>query len=361
LKNIKKSCIVIGPFPSPVTGLSIVNQFIAQKMNDYKINVIKYDTSPGSINRNRSYYFKKFKVVFGATLFLIKYKESKNTKLYLSVSGRHGKLSELIYVVIARIKKIPIILHHHSFLYIYKIQISAKLLFWSSGNKTHHISLSDKMGTLLKNKYSLKNKFITISNIVFYDLPQKPYKGSKMRIETLGFLSNISFEKGIDTFINLIESLHKLGIKISAKIVGPFEDGISKKYLIGKLKTNKRIKYSGPLYGKDKKQFYKEVDLFVLPTKNEAEPLVIYESLMNSIPVLSTEVGCIPEQIGNKINVGLIIKHKEKFIEESMDWILQREKSLLLYKESQLAALNRFIFLKHNSKNQLKKFISLFD
>jgi len=281
--------------------------------------------------------------------------------LYLSVSGKYGKLSESIYIVIARIKKMQIILHHHSFLYINKTQLSAKLLFWLSGKEVYHIVLSDKMGVLLKNKYSLNNKLITISNIAFYKLPSKTHDRSNIKIETLGFLSNISFEKGIDIFINLIESLHKLGINISAIIVGKIENELSKKYLTSKLKINRSIVYSGALYGKDKKQFYKEVDLFVLPTHNEAEPLVIYESLMNSIPVISTEVGCIPEQIGDKRNVGLSINHKDNFIQESIDWILQRTNSPILYEESRLAALNRFVYLKNNSMNQFKKLISLFN
>lgn len=340
--------------------MSKVNQFIEEKIIDHGIEVIKYDTSPGSINRSLKYYFKKILVIIKASLFLLKYNKASRTKLYLSVSGRYGKLSELIYVIIARLKNIQMILHHHSFLYIDKTQLIAKLLFWLSGKKSYHIVLSDNMGILLKNKYSLQNNMITISNIAFYEIPEKSFNRSNYKIKTLGFLSNISFEKGIDTFVNLIDRLQEFGVIISADIVGPFENKLSKKYMDSVTKSNNNIKYIGPLYGDKKKDFYNKVDLFILPSLNEAEPLVIYESLMNSIPVISTSVGCVPEQIGNNSKVGISI-NKEDFIEKSTEWILERINFPLRYKESRIAALNQFIYLKANSNNQLDKFISLFN
>ena len=252
------------------------------------------------------------------------------------------------------------ILHHHSFLYINKTQLIAKLLFWLSGKNSYHIVLSDNMGILLKNKYSLKNNMITISNIAFYKIPENSHNRSNFKIETLGFLSNISFEKGIDTFVNLIDRLQELGAIISGNIVGPFENKSSKEYIDSVIKSNKNIKYIGPLYGDKKNNFYNKVDLFILPSLNEAEPLVIYESLMNSIPVISTNVGCVPEQIGDNSKVGISIKN-EDFIQKSTEWILERLNFPLMYKESRIAALNQFIYLKSDSKNQLDKFISLFN
>jgi glycosyltransferase involved in cell wall biosynthesis len=55
------------------------------------------------------------------------------------------------------------------------------------------------------------------------------------------------------------------------------------------------IKYYGPVLGDAKKEFFAELNTFVFPTRyrNEAEPLVILEALMNGCPVVANNRGCI--------------------------------------------------------------------
>jgi glycosyltransferase involved in cell wall biosynthesis len=54
----------------------------------------------------------------------------------------------------------------------------------------------------------------------------------------------------------------------------------------------------GPVYGDAKFSFLSSIDLLLFPSKypNEAQPVVIWESLSVGTPVVSTDVGAIAEQ-----------------------------------------------------------------
>ena len=81
---------------------------MSNKISSYGLNVTKLDTSPGTIERNLGYIFRKVKSIIRISIFLIRYKSNNKTKLYCSVSGKKGKIFEIIFVTISRIKKMKI-------------------------------------------------------------------------------------------------------------------------------------------------------------------------------------------------------------------------------------------------------------
>lgn len=68
------------------------------------------------------------------------------------------------------------------------------------------------------------------------------------------------------------------------------------------------INYYGRKYGDDKMVFWQDADLFVFPThySNECFPLVNLEAMSYKLPVVSTNVGGIPDEVENGRN-GLIV------------------------------------------------------
>ena len=351
------SIIMVGPFPPPVTGLSTINEKLFNKVEKHGINVIKLNTSPGTIDKNLNYILQRIKSILRVSLYLIRYKVVNNTKLFCSVSGNFGKIFEIIFVTISRIKKMKIYLHYHSFLYINNYQILASLLIKISGKNCTHITLSKNMSNQLKKRYGSINNISHISNICFINRTNTVKKHPSKTLKTIGFLSNISFEKGIDVFFELIAELQDKGYDIIVSIAGLFHDNNVKRVVLSQIASNKSINYLGPIYGKRKIEFFNKIDLLVLPSRNEAEPLVLYESMMNGVPVIASGVGCIPEQIGTSTDAGLIVKLEENFVELSLHWLQSRMGSADLYANSSKAALDRYIYLKRASKNDLENFL----
>jgi glycosyltransferase involved in cell wall biosynthesis len=55
------------------------------------------------------------------------------------------------------------------------------------------------------------------------------------------------------------------------------------------------------VYGADKERFYRQLDVFLFPTNyaNEAEPLVIYEAMLQGVHVIACDRGAIAEMLSN--------------------------------------------------------------
>lgn len=93
--------------------------------------------------------------------------------------------------------------------------------------------------------------------------------------------------------------------------------------LAGRLGIIKNIKWHGRIpYGPDLFAFYRQADVFILPTYYEGFPHVIWEAAANCCPVITTSVGGIPG----------LIKHEEHALlipPKNVDSIISSVKRLL--------------------------------
>jgi glycosyltransferase involved in cell wall biosynthesis len=66
-----------------------------------------------------------------------------------------------------------------------------------------------------------------------------------------------------------------------------------------------KAEYIGPVFGEAKEVFYRQLDVFLFPTKyaNEAEPLVVYEALRQGVYVIACDRGAISEMLRNGAGV----------------------------------------------------------
>ena len=67
---------------------------------------------------------------------------------------------------------------------------------------------------------------------------------------------------------------------------------------------NPNIHYHGPIYGPKKVTFFKDADVFVLPSfyKTEEAPLSIIEALASGCYVITSTVGSIPSMLNGTIS-----------------------------------------------------------
>jgi len=142
---------------------------------------------------------------------------------------------------------------------------------------------------------------------------------------TLGFLSNITIDKGIIDFIEVVRFLKDNDIaNINAIVGGNFISDKLKKYCI-QISKGLPIKFIGGVYGKKKSLFFKEIDLLIFPSiyKNEADPLVIQEALENKKIVFAYDIGCISEVLPKKY----VFKSK-KFLQVAIYNFISNKQSL---------------------------------
>jgi glycosyltransferase involved in cell wall biosynthesis len=112
--------------------------------------------------------------------------------------------------------------------------------------------------------------------------------------------------KGIYILLDALPSLINMGFNIKLNVVGPGPEHYALIRYAEDLGVGECIEFHGLLTDKHILQdMYKESDLFILPSfYPEGFPRVIYEAMLNSLPIITTPVGSIPS----------LLKHDENCI-----------------------------------------------
>ena len=288
----------VGPLPPPVHGFSNVCAHVLDLLTARStVKVFDRAAAPdvNVVLRRITQLLQPFRYIAWCL-------KGRDCSLYLALSGGHGQIFDWPYVMIAKMLGSRIFIHHHSFAYLNSPNVVNRIFFALVRNETH-IVLSEGMGLALSNTYKLDSNLVrVVFNAAFY-APLNP----SARVEAnacvpirLGFLSNITFEKGFVEFFEVLSELKKRGVAYQAMIAGPVSPDASARFS-QLLSSSPDTVYLGPIYGDTKDRFYDQLDVFLFPTQyaNEAEPLVIHEALRSGVQVIACDRGAIAEMLKN--------------------------------------------------------------
>ncbi len=144
------------------------------------------------------------------------------------------------------------------------------------------------------------------------------------------YCGRIAQEKGLEDIIESVDLLRKENISVNLNIVGWDESG--EKYskvllqLIEEKGLKNYIKFIGYLpAGEALFRQYRASDIFVLASKSSFEgfPRVLWEAMANSLPIVSTNVGSIPEHVGHFID--LVPPNQPELLAEAIKKVLLNE------------------------------------
>ncbi len=317
--------LFLGVLPPPIHGASTVNKKIINYFSENLVNIYEHNT----------YANNKFLRVLKVLEIIKQVIKIKNINyVYISLSGGMGLIYDIFFLILLR--KNSSILHHHSWAYISKKSLLMKLLVKITQSQAKHIFLCQKMKDDFVSKYGYVDGYI-ISNISIIPAQSQIIKKS---LKSIGYISNLTKEKGVLDFIKLAKLLKNTSI--SFILAGPCKDQKLIK-LIKETEKNSNLRWLGSLYKESKSNFWKEIDLCVFPTKykNEAEPLIVWEAFSFGVPVISNNKGCIGNQL--TITPNLIIKNESNFVEEVISIINDFTKKSSLFQKQSLMVSNYFM------------------
>lgn len=333
--------LFVGTFPGPVHGMSTVNQEIYQKLELDGFSVKKLNTSPKLLEPNIISRIGRIRFFLRVWYWILK-ANSESEVLYIALSGGLGQLFDIITLVFARIMKIRIILHHHSFAYLKYKKLITSILVMVAGSRATHIALCDDMKMKLISLYGTAKVlvFSNVTNLEFHKMEPifRP-------LRTIGYLSNITSEKGGGIALDMAYALNRSDFPVNVLLAGPCtEPELSIK--LEEACSESVIEWMGPVYGEDKVSFFSRIDLLVFPTLlNEAQPLVVWEAMAFGIPVIAYDRGCIMDQVGTS---GLVMGEGEDFLANSIScieiWLSDEELFIDLRKRTHLKFLNNVKF-----------------
>ena len=176
----------------------------------------------------------------------------------------------------------------------------------------------------IKNRFLEGIKFDKEKVSVLYNGVNRLIKSFPKKKKEVLFVGRLVPEKGVDLYVNVIESIKKhfpdwifyivgsshLG---NHKMESSFSQNISKKFTA----IGKQAKFTGFLNYEDVQKKMQDASIIVIPSLWE-EPfgLVVAEGMSNGLAIITSKVGGIPEIIGKN---GIVIKNiNEKKIEKAL-------------------------------------------
>lgn len=304
-----------------------------------KFPVMLCDTSPGNSAGRIQYHLNRLLAYVRCSLVILRYDRETpgTTAVYLCLSGGFGLLYDFIVVALARLKRLDLIFHHHSFNYITRPSSIMRAIIRIAGENQLHVALCSGMATKLADLYNPLLRTEVISNLAFIDALVLDKNESRRGLDAIGYLSNISFGKGIDRFLDLMAELRAKGSRLAGRIAGPFDDEEIKKYVETRIREIGGVEYVGPVYGDNKSHFFASIDLLVFPTRylHEAQPLVVYEAQAAGVAVSASDRGCIAQMIPAGLLLDSSASNLSGIVGQILSWETAPERFLPVAREVQ--------------------------
>jgi len=199
-----------------------------------------------------------------------------------------------------------------------------------------------------------KGKLVRITNGVD---TERFAKASPMELEGLPsilFVGHLEHHKGIDILLKAFKSLQRENKKSFLHLVGSGRANQRYFQLARRLKLSKRIRFWGQVSSDVMPHIYKGSDIFVLPSRYDASPVVLFEALAAGIPIVTTNI-CGEEIIKDGRN-GFLIPSRANQLYEAIR-ILADDQNL----RNAMARNNRRDSLNYDWSKVAKQYVELYD
>lgn len=351
--------IFVGTLPPPITGMTVVTSAVVNEIKKkYKIECV--NISHQRYHKGIQWKICKALLMIQSTVRLISLLCMKRRNLYLIANSDWGLLYNIILISIAKTFFCKVYLHHHVYSYLTKKDIRMSLICLLMGKYDTHVMLSTEMAGQFKRTYTtqsnifvLPNAFVLQDSWNYRPRPCKDYV-------TIGHISNLSIKKGLDIVIATFIALREKNLAVRLVLAGPVSSKREEDIIAEAQKRFPHdLDYRGGVYGEKKVQFFDDIDLMLFPTKyvNEAQPLVIIESLLKGIPVIAFDRGCINGLIGETGGVVIAPQSDYVHIASSIieDWVRNKDE----FERVKNRAIERGKELSVRARESLELFVHL--
>ncbi|MDD3013296.1 MAG: glycosyltransferase [Candidatus Gastranaerophilales bacterium] len=191
-----------------------------------------------------------------------------------------------------------------------------KALIRHTLNKTDLIIVVSKQWKKDIEAKQINSRIEILYNPVLVPKIQKEKEESEL-INVL-FMGKICHRKGAYDIVEAAKLIKDPRIKITL-----YGDGETQKFkdLVENFNLEQNIRIEDWISDSKINEVYQNADIYILPSYNEGLPLSVLEAVSNGIPVITTNIGGIPEAVKNEVNGFLI---------EPGDYNLLAEKIILL-------------------------------
>lgn len=302
--------------PPPIHGQSTINKQVADILKDAGFPCIIINSGLSkTMGVKGKVTLEKFVLLFKLFYEVLKVSIFRKCKIsYISIYpfGVPFLIYFIITLVLKHVGHNKIVLHLHAKGIKDKIENSIllkKCYVYLFNHTDVVIHLSNNLIKDILDVTEL-NKIRIIPNAV--EMPEEILrKNSPHNPLRVLFLSNMVVAKGCLVTLEAAKRLLLSDEPFEFWFVGSWVQSNVVKEFESVLKDDRfrnSIKYFGPKYGDDKERILCESDIFIFPSSDECLPLVLIEAMQCGLPIITSDIGAIPEMVKTGINGYLIEK-----------------------------------------------------
>lgn len=310
--NRKKRVLFIVPLPPPIHGSAMMSQYIRESALInlcFDCDYINLSTSRRMDEIGQMSWRKIFRFLSSFLTLLYKLTTHHYDLCYLSIKC-HGKgfLKDAPFIFLCKLLGRKIAFHQHNKgLCSAMAHMPHKKLLPMAYRDARVIILSQRLFSDLDCLVKEEDTLVCPNGIPDCGISvlQEKCEG---RVHIL-FLSNLLRSKGIIHLLDACKILKEMNTQFVCDIVGSETPELNsscfeKEIAIRGLKNY--VIYHGRMVGEAKEKILDESNIFVFPTMDDCFPLVLLEAMQHSLPIITTEVGGIPDIVEDREN-GYII------------------------------------------------------
>lgn len=322
-KNIKPKVLFVTPLPPPVHGSSMVSQSIKESRvlnKTFDMDFVNLSTSrkvEEIDKRSLKLYAKKavrFMGAYAKTFGLLTMRRYDLCYLAITCHGV-GFLKDAPFVLLCKLFGRKVVIHQHN--KGMAKDVNRPVYRWLLPlvyKNTMVILLSWRLYPDIE-KVVKKEQVIICPNGIPDTNNKEPLADRNNEIPRILFLSNLIVSKGVLVLLDALKILKERGCRFVCDFVGGESKEVDAKRFLREVETrglNGVAIYHGKRYGEEKMVFFEKADIFTQPTYDDCFPLTLLEAMQQKLPIVSTEVGAIPDEISNG-KTGYILKEKDAY------------------------------------------------
>lgn len=278
----------------------------------------------------------------------------------LEIIHAHGYKETVVGMVASIITKKPLIVTQHGFA---ERHMKSKVYNFIQKSVCRFypvqkiICVSAQIQKIYLNFGVSEKKLVVIPNAVSTKWAVTPYKkvcftpkDGYQDAFVVAFIGRLSYEKGPDKFIELINYLQNTTTRSVQPFIGVIiGDGAMRGQLeqqVDALNLSDKVVFIG--FCKDVNTLLASVDVLALTSRTEGIPITLLEAMASGVPVVATNVGGVPEVIANP-SIGYVVAENDMNAMAEHIITLQQNAAV---RQSKIQAALKHIKLYHNIAQQ---------
>lgn len=301
----KYKVLAVVSWPPPVVGQSLAAKILVDGLRKRGISVDVFSLSKtgrfGILGR-------VFEVSYtSARVWSSMLSKTRNHKLilYLQIaSSTPGMMRDILILQCARLMRIPTVLHIHCHGYRDALDRSPVIVSKLMKNYLYIaealVVLSEREKKTIQDIVPTEKIHVVpngVEPLIVEFCKEKQGNTHRLRLPMkILFLSHLHPSKGYIDVIEAARIARDRSLPFQFVIAGEkTPETVEDPNAIIRRYSLRNINYIGPVYGETKMELLSQVDVLILPSYKEVQPIVILEAMFFGLPVVASDIGSISE------------------------------------------------------------------